>query len=227
MLFAFGAGIVVLAFFLITDGQVRTREDGFMWISIAFSYLVFFVPFFFSVIRQGNFSSKIPSLALVWLGIFIYIPLSIGVIVLLKTAVLPFNAAIIIQAVLIFVFATNVYFGYFANAHTQSVAREEAELREYLSEIKQKAAVLSLTVNALPGGFEKAQATLRRALDDIKYLSPVQGFVGKEAEKAIILSLDSIKSLCVAATEGARPSSFDKDADRLLTLVRERKLLRN
>ena len=69
-------------------------------------------------------------------------------------------------------FSVNVYFGYFANSHVRSVASEEAGLREQLSEIKQKAALLSLAVDQ--GGFEKAQVSLRQALDDIKYLSPVR-----------------------------------------------------
>jgi hypothetical protein len=230
LLFALGAGIVVLAFFLTTgiaDGRALTQADGFMWVSIALSYLTLFVPFFFSVMRKDSFSDKIPSFALVWLGVFIYIPFSIGVIVLLKTAVFSFNAAVIAQTVLIFIFAVNVYFGYFANTHVRAVANEEAGLRDQLSGIKQKAASLSLAVKELPGGCEKAAASLRKALDDIKYLSPVHGEAAKDSEAAILLALDSVRQLCNAIAEGARPSSFEKEAERLLALVRERKLLRN
>ncbi|MDR0639909.1 MAG: hypothetical protein LBG27_13600 [Spirochaetaceae bacterium] len=225
ILFALGAGVVVLAFFLVTDGRAPTQADGFMWVSVALAYLVCSLPFFFSAFRTDRFSDKIPSLALVWLGVFIYVPLSIGIIVLLKTALFSFNAAVIAQAIFVFAFAVNVYFGYFANSHVRSVASEEAGLREQLSEIKQKAALLSLAVDQ--GGFEKAQVSLRQALDDIKYLSPVRGDAAKKSEAAIIMALDSVKQLCDAIAEGAHPSNFERDAERLLTLVRVRKLLRN
>jgi hypothetical protein len=190
-------------------------------------YVVLFLPLFFSAIRVGNFSGKIPSLTVVWWGIFLYLLISFAVIAALRNELVSFNAALIIQAIAVFLLAVSVYMGYFANSHVQGVAREEAALRQYLSEIKTKAALLALPVNALPAEYEKIQKILRQAADDIKYISPVQNNAGTDIETRIISSLDGVKSLCESVAEGGRPASFEADAEKLLRLVKERKLLRN
>jgi hypothetical protein len=227
ILFLFGAGIVFFAFRLNTGGGSLTQNDKFMWISIAVMYIVIFLPFFFSVIKISNFSAKIPSLALVWTGIFTYVPASIVVIVLLRMNIIPFNTTLIIQVILVFLFVLDIYFGYFANFHIQTVAGEEEELRQYLTEIKAKALSLTLIVNRLPSKYERVQKTIKQALDDIKYITPVQKNAGTGTEIEIISVLDSIKMLCETVSEGAYPSSLETDADRLQILVKERKLLRN
>jgi hypothetical protein len=226
-LFFLGGGIILLAFKLFTAGQEPGQNNTFMWVSIGAMYLVVFLPFFFSVIRTGNFSARIPSLTLVWFGIFVYIPASIAVIVLLKTAIISFNTALIVQTVLVFLFALSIYFGYFANYHVQNVTREEAGLLQYLTQIKTKAASLALVMDQLPAEYGQSRNVLKKSLDDIKYITPVQNNAGTEAEIKIISALDSLKLLCETIAEGARPSSFETGINRLQALVKERKLLRN
>jgi hypothetical protein len=227
VLFLLGAGIVFLAFKLNTGRQELSQNDTFMWVSVAVMYLVVFLPFFFSSIRIENFSVKVPSLAMVWTGVCLYVPASVVVIVLLRTQIVSFNAAVIIQAVLVFLFALDVYFGYFANFHTGSVAQEEAALTQHLTEIKSKALSLALAADRLPAEYGKIQKTLKQALDDIKYITPVQNCAGTDTEVKIISTLDSIKMLCEAIDEGTRPSLFESEAGRLQMFVKERKLLRN
>jgi hypothetical protein len=222
-----GAGIVFLAFKLNTGGRELTQNDMFMWISIAVMYIVIFLPFFFSSIRIGNFSAKVPSLTMTWLGAFLYVPASIVVIALLRSGIVSFRAALFIQAVLAFLFALNIYFGYFANFQVGSVARKEAALMHYLAEIKSKALSLSLAAGGLPEEYEKARKNLKQALEDIRYITPVQRNAGTDLEIKIISALDSIKLLCGIIGEGARPLSFESEINRLQMLVKERKLLRN
>jgi hypothetical protein len=227
ILFMFGAAVVFLSFKLTSGGQPLTQSDTFMWISIALMYLVVFLPFFFSAIQIGNFSGKIPSIAMVWTGIFIYIPVSVVVIVLLKTKIISFNTTLIVQAVQVFLFGIDIYFGYFANLHVQAVAREEAGLRQYLAEIKAKALSLAIAIDRIPPRYEKVQKTIKQALDDIKYITPVQNNRGIDTEIKIVSILDSIKMLCDIASEGAYSASLEAEADQLQALVKKRKLLRN
>jgi hypothetical protein len=227
ILFLLGAGIVFLVFKLNTGGQELTQNGRFMWISIAVMYLVIFLPFFFSSVRIGNFSVKIPSLVMVWTGVFLYVPASIVVIVLLRAGIISFNAALIIQAVLVFFFALGIYFGYFANLHIGSVAREEAALMGHLTEIKSKALSLALAADGLPPECGKAQKRLKQALEDIKYITPVQNNAGTDLETGIISALDSIKLLCGTISGGAHSLSFENEVNKLQMLVKERKLLRN
>ncbi|GHV79480.1 hypothetical protein AGMMS49944_12710 [Spirochaetia bacterium] len=225
ILFLVGAGVVVLAFYLTQGGREVTGVDKFTWVSISIMYLVLFTPFFFSSIRLANFSEKIPNMVLSWLGIIVYVIASIIVLVLLKYY-LTLNQAIIIQAILVFLFLLDVYFAYFASAHVASVAREVESKRQYLTEIKSKAASLTLIVGNLPSQYEQVQKLINQVTDDIKYVSPVSGGAGTDAELQIISSLDNVKEYCDIACSGGNPASFESEVKKLQMLVKQRKLLR-
>jgi hypothetical protein len=231
ILFLFGGGIVFLSFHLLTAGRELIRDDYFMWLSIAAMYLTVFLPFFFSAIRIGNVSEKVPSLVMVWSAVFIYVPASIIMIILLNTGVLSFRTALIVQAVLAFLFFLGIYFGYFADFHVQNAAAEEADIRQYLDEIKAKARSLSLYAKGLGAGYEEVQKIVLKAIDDINYISPVRNNAGLDTEIEMLLVMDSLIAVCKTITDGGlaggHVSSPLGDAEKLRMLVQERKLLRN
>lgn len=226
LLFLSGAGIILLAFFLNTGDREINGIDAFFWTSIGLMYLIFFLPFFFSAIDIGNFSGKVPALSLVWSGVILYIAASITVIILLKAAfVISLTVAVIIQAVLLFLFLVDVYFAYFAADHVSAVAVEEAGKQQYLTRIKSKAQVLQLSIEKfLP---ESAQKILKRTLDDIKYLSPVNGGAGGDLEVKILQSLDALSEISGGIHSGGNLAALEPESENLQALVNERKLLRN
>ena len=229
LLFLAGAGIIVLAFFLSKGSRLLSRTDNFVWTSIGLMYLIFFLPFFFSAINISNFSGKIPVLSMVWLGVILYFVASAVVILLLleKSFIsLPLNAAIVIQAILLFLFLITVYFAYFASSHTGKVAAEENTLRQYISDIKSKAQSLSLLADRLPAEEEKAKKTLKQTLEDIKYIYPVNGSAGRDLELKILRSLDMVSQLCGSVLQGAH-TALEPETLNLQMLVSERKTLRN
>jgi hypothetical protein len=226
-LFLFGAGIVLLAFFLFNRGRELSGSDIFTWVSIGVMYLVFFTPFFFSAINIGNFSGKIPSLAIVWLGIFVYIPLSIGIIALLRFFNFSLTAALILQSIALFAFLVVVYFGYFASAHAGNVAAEEADKRQYLTEMKNRVASLALKAGSLSSEHEEVQKLIKRSADEIRYFSPVDRNKSTETDLEILSVIGNLIELCDTASENGHPASFEEKAKKLQTLVKERKLLRN
>ena len=228
LLFLAGAGIIILAFFISKGDRELGRVDAFIWTSIGVMYLVLSLPFFFSAINISNFSGKIPSLSLIWFGIILYIAASVVVIVMLvPVKVISINTAIIIQAILFFVFLIDVYLAYFASVHVSRVASEEEEKRQYISQIKPKAQILSLAVNRLPAEYENARNILKQAFDDIKYIYPVNGGAGDDLELRITQSLNTLTELCGNIQSGAHPAALDTEAENLRMLVKERKLLRN
>jgi hypothetical protein len=249
ILFLLGAGITALALYLFQGTREVTAVDKFTWASVFVMYLFFFTPFFFSSIRIANFSVKIPNMILTWLGIVIYIGASIVVLVLLRTRVAPLNQsavveiiesyldqepryylklsqALVIQAILVFLFLLNLYFAYFASAHVASVAQEVESKRQYLTEIKNKAASLSLTAGSLPSQYEQVQKLIQQVMDDIKYISPVSAGAGTDAELQIISLLDNVREYCDIACSGGSPASFESEVKKLQMLVKQRKLLR-
>ena len=224
LLFFAGAGVIALAFFLKTGGRELTRTDAFFWTSISLMYLIFFFPFFFSAINISNFSGKIPALSLVWFSIFLYIAASITVIILLLTTlVISLTTAVIIQTALLSLFFVNVYFAYIAVDHVRTVAAEEAGEQKYLTQIKSKARVLQLSVEKFQP--ESAKNIIEQALDDIKYIYPVNNGAGSDLELKIFGSLETLSEL--AGSVGVNPAVQQSEAVNLQALVNERKLLRN
>ena len=226
LLFLFGAGIIALAFSLLTQGKEVTVSIAFTWISIAVMYLVFFTPFFFSVIRAGNFSAKIPPLALVWAGITGYILLSIVNIVLLSSG-MAFTKAVVAQCVLLFLFFVDVYFAYFASDHVSGIAAAEREKQQYVNELKAKAQTLLLRVRALPAEYEAAQKQISAAIEDCRYIYPVDKGAGDELELTIIAALRTIEEICGTIEAGGHSPDLEKTAHNLQRCIKERKLLRN
>ena len=227
LLFA-GAGIIILAFFVTRGERELNSTDAFVWVSIGLMYLIFFLPFFFSAINIGNFSGKIPKLVLVWIGILLYTAASITVILLLAVAgVISLNTAIIIQAVLLFLFAVNIFFAYFASSHVISVAAEEAGKQQYINQIKPRAQSLLLSINRLPAEYENAQKILKQAIEDIRFIYPVDGGAGSDLELQILQSLNTISEYCSNIQTGAHTAALKSEAEKLQMLAKERKLLRN
>jgi hypothetical protein len=226
VLFLFGAGIIALAFFLFTQGKEVTESIAFIWISIAAMYLVIFTPFFFSVIRAGNFSAKIPPLALVWTGISGYTLFSIVNIVLLVNGI-PFTAALVAQCALLFLFFVDVYFAYFASDHVSGIAAAEQAKQQYVNELKAKAQTLLLRVKALPAGYEAAQKQISAAIEDCRYIYPVDKGAGDALELTIIAALRTVEEICGTIEAGGHSSDLEKMARGLQMAVRERKMLRN
>jgi hypothetical protein len=226
LLFILGAGIVTAAFFIFTAGRELSRAAVFTWVSLGIMYILFFAPLFFSSLTISNFSGKIPSLAMIWIGIFVYIPASVVVIALLFHGI-SLRTAVVSQLVLLFLFAVNVYFAFLASSHVKRVAGEEMVQRMFLDEVKSAAQTLSLGVNRLPGEYEGAQRTIKAALEDIRYISPVNGGIGDDAELRMIHSLQMLSELCAGISTGSRPATLEAEANNLQMVVKERRLLRN
>ncbi|MDR0568793.1 MAG: hypothetical protein LBG87_06270 [Spirochaetaceae bacterium] len=225
-LFAGGGGIVALSFFLSTAGKIMTAVRGFTWISIAVMYLVFSTPFFFSKIRTSTFSAKIPTFALVWGGIIVYILASIVNIGLISMG-MSLSKGIVAQLGLLFLFGVDVYFAYFASAHAADVTSSENLNLAYLSEMKTKAQEVLIAVKNLPPEYDATQKIIMGAIEECRYLSPVNNNMGDGLEQKITVALRTIEDGCNTIAAGGRPEGWKQVARNLQIFVKERKLLRN
>ncbi|MDR0557939.1 MAG: hypothetical protein LBG43_08770 [Treponema sp.] len=230
----FGGGVTALvtalAFFLNTQGKGLTDAAVFTWLSIGVMYLVFFIPAFFSTI--ANSSGKIPSLPVIWTSVIGYIIASVIVIALLSNAALSLNKAIAGQSALLFFFAVCVFLAFFTSSHARQVGEEEGKKTQFTSGLKARAQLLSLSASGLPARYEAAKTTILQALEEIKYISPVNGFEGFDLEFKIMDSLNEVSDICDSIAAGgtqavSETSVLEKRAKMLQMLVKERKLLRN
>jgi len=149
LLFILGLGIIALAWYLFTKGEKLTDEQLYLWISIAVMYVIFFCPFFFSEIHVKNVSGKIPSLTMVWLGVAVLIAISIGMTICVAFCVVQIRIAIVTECVLVFLFAIDSYFGYFANSHVQNVEQQETQALSLIKQIRSSLDLLSLKAGSL------------------------------------------------------------------------------
>lgn len=217
----------MLAFSLFTRGRELSSKDMFMWISIGIMYLVFFTPFFFSVLPIGTFSRKIPSVVIIWSGIFVYIPASVVVIGLLRFFVISLNVALVVQSIVLFAFLMAVYFGYFASSHAGNVAAEEKNTSRYLTEMKNMAASLALKAGSLSNDYEGIQKLIKQSADDIRYFSPVDQNRSTEIDFRILDVVGNLLEFCDTPAEGGHVVYFEREVKQLQVLIKERKLLRN
>jgi uncharacterized SAM-binding protein YcdF (DUF218 family) len=228
LLFLFGLAILSLACFFITEGKEQKPEDIFIWVSVFLIYLVLFCPFFFSVWGR-TVERKIPSLSLVWGGIFVYTFVSIGLILLLKFSVGLINVkvALVIQSIIVFLFLVNIYFAYFANFHAAKVASGENQQRQYLEQLKDLAASLALKAGSCPEGKEEFQKKIKKAAEDIRYISPVAGGRGTELETRLIDKTRLIGEMWDTLLSGGDSPQIRAEINSLDLLIKERKQLRN
>ena len=228
LIFFAGVGIIILAFFLTKGDRELTGKDAFVWTSIGVMYLIISLPFILSAISVGNFSGKIPSLAIIWwCSIPLYIIASVVIILLLTRNTINLNTAIIVQSILLFLFAISIYLSFFASSHVRRVAEEESYKQQYTNQLKHRAQSLLLSVNKLPAEYEKAQNTLKQVIEEIRYIYPVDGGAGADLEQQIIKSLNILSEYCNNIQGGAHTAALDNEAENLRILVKERKLLRN
>ena len=227
LLFIAGGGVILLAFFLLRGGRELTRYSAFVWISIGVMYLVIALPFFFSVFKASGFSGRIPSRILIWYAIPLYLAASLAIILLISLPIFSLYLAIVAQAVLVFLLFVVIHLAYFSSSHVRNVAAKEGGKLHYIRQIKSKAQALSLSADRLPADYEDAQRTLRRTLEDIKYIYPVNRDAGSDLEQKILRSLDMLSELSDNIQSGAHTVALEREAVNLQMLVKERKLLRN
>ncbi|MDR2841745.1 MAG: hypothetical protein LBV52_00915 [Spirochaetaceae bacterium] len=128
--FLLGAGIIVTIFCITMNGKEISGSDIYVWTSIIFMYIIVFSQFIFSALAIGSFSVTIPSAVMAWTGTLFYTSVSVMLIVFLKAGKVPLNAAIIAQAVLLFLFFLSIFFGYFAGMYIQSIKQNKLEKQE-------------------------------------------------------------------------------------------------
>ena len=223
LLFIFGFGIVVAAFFLV---NYPLPEEGlsvaqkFFWADLFICYFVFFLPFFFSSISHRNIDTKITSTVHIWICVVIFEFVSIILAVLVLKEVCPIKAAVLIELILFFVCGIFVYFGYFAGTHIGSVQAEEAASLSKINELKSAFSMLNLKTDMWSSDLYEQKTKVKKLCDDVKYMSPVDTDQAQAIETKLIIAAN------VIAESTMTPADLDAKIMELTNLVNQRKLMR-
>lgn len=226
-LILFIAGIVILAFAFVMLAplfEYTRAQYAFSCVSVSLLYLASFMPVLLGSLN-GRFAAAAASAAVYFKGLIIYGVITIADIVLAFT-VLPLSAAIVIQAVALFVFFVWLFMALATKSHIESTRRDEEIKKSPVMELRSKAQKLS----ALAAGLDKGNSvrvSSEKIADNMRYLSPGNTKNEHELEHKMLAVLDSIIADSYFFSEGGLPSasleSKFKDFD---ALYRERKNMR-
>ncbi|MCK9171035.1 MAG: hypothetical protein M0P01_11540 [Treponema sp.] len=227
LLFVAGLGVIVLAFFLFNNTTALRDAEWYMWISIVIMYLVFFCPFFLTRIHTENTAEKMPSLTMIWFGVVFFIIVSTAVTVVVVLLLVPVRVAVIVECVLAFLFAINVYFGYFASSHVHYVEQTETQMLSSIKEIRAAMDLLVAKSSALNDGYSAEREKLSCLAEDVKYLSPVQTGSAVDLEQEILEKINVVGDACGMVLDGSDGLELRKQLTALDMLIRQRKLMKN
>lgn len=227
LLFVVGLGIIALAWYLFTGAEQLTQEQEYIWISIAMMYVIFFCPFFFSEINTKNVSGIIPSLTMVWLGVIVLITISIGMTVCVAFHVVQIRIAIVTECVLVFLFAIDSYFGYFANSHVQNVEQQEAQALSLIKQMRSSLDLLVLKSSSLNETYAAEKKQIASLAEDVRYISPVDNAGAVKLEQDILGAITVASAACDSTLAGSAGVDLKKQITALETIIKQRKLLKN
>ncbi|MFA6938315.1 MAG: hypothetical protein WCQ67_08800 [Treponema sp.] len=227
LIFVLGLGIIILAYYLFGSEGEKTDPQKFMWANIVVMYLVFFCPFFFSNVHTDNVDKKTPSLVTVWLGDIIFIIVALGLTIAIMNDVLQIRTAIIIEAILVFLFAIDIYFGYFGNTKIQEVGAHETQMLSAIKDIRSSMELLILKSSSLSSAYDDEKKKIASISEDARYLSPVENTNAVSLEQNMLGKITALSSACDSIASGSDGSDFKTQLSSLDMLMKQRKLLKN
>lgn len=223
LLFLAGFGIIALAYYLLNPeaGEAPLSDiDKFMWINICLCYVVFFVPLFFSSITAKTIDTKITSTVHIWISTLIFVFVDIILIACVKSEKIEMKHALIAEAILFFVLAVFVYYGYFAGTHIGEVQAAEKRSLGKIAELKNAFEMLNLKAGTLSDDLRDQKAKLAKFCDDVRYMSPVDTEQASDLEMKLIIAANVISSSTLT------PQDLDIKIGEMDLLIKQRKLLK-
>src|SRR5574344_1469056 len=110
IVFVLGLVLIILVSLFINIFSKMSNEKAYLWASIAGMYLVLWCPHFINFVPFKNESKKNRSILTVVLGTAIFLLISISISVAVIYKVFQILIAAVVEVVLLFLYALNVYY---------------------------------------------------------------------------------------------------------------------
>ena len=226
ILFIAGLAVIAAAFAVV---NLPLLEEGlsdnkkFFWISLAFSYLVFYIPLFLTPVNVKNVDSKIYPPFTLWLSLLSFAALAIILSILVLCGIMRIKTAVLADVIVLFICAVIAYFPFLAGSHIEKTAERENSLKASLSEIKSSFELLGMKADEWENSSE-TKARIKKLCDDARYISPV------DSEKAFALENEISKKadeLSKTLSDSMEASALNQKVGEIEILVKQRKLLKN
>ncbi len=230
ILFILGLAVIGGAFAL---ANMPLPEEGlsankkFFWGSLAFCYLIFFVPVFLTSINLKNFDKKIHSHFSLWSNFLLFDVVALVFAILVLQNVVKIRLALIVEMILFFFCLIMIYAAYFSGNHIGNVKEKEEKLLGKITEVKSTFEMLGMKADSWTAkidNFSESQTRIKKLCDDVKYISPVDSQAAFSLEEKII---GAASAMVKTDVKNFDMDDFNEKLEDLEFLVKQRKALRN
>ena len=230
ILFIAGLAVIAAAFAVV---NLPLPEEGlsdnkkFFWISLAFSYLVFYIPLFLTPVNVKNVDSKIYPPFTLWLSLLSFAALAIILSILVLCGIMRIKTAVLADVIVLFICAVIAYFPFLAGSHIEKTAERENSLKASLSEMKSSFELLGMKADEWGKNAENSSETkarIKKLCDDARYISPVDSGKAFALENEISKKADELSK---TLSDSMEASALNQKVGEIEILVKQRKLLKN
>lgn len=217
------AGIALIALLgaLVSIGRVLSASIVYVWASIIVMYSSFFCPFILSLIPLKDDTNKKHQLTMVWLGILIFVGLSIGITVCVAFKIFQIGIAVVVECVLAFLLAVDIYVCYFAE-HRQSSEPVDEKALLLIRQIRSSMETLCLKASSLTATYEAEKKQIAAFKDTAQQMNLVDDIAAVKFEQAILTGITAVSSACDTTLAGGDSAELKKQLAALDSVIKQR-----
>ena len=198
LLVLFGELILIISFFHFGN----TKDTDILYLNIVVSSIIYLL-FFRGTISawmgvSSNYENRIGSLGVIWFFVFLYSILAILVMTFSNGHdKASFDNQLIYQSIVFFLLLLGFFLSSRVNEKEKSVSDIDTQNMSYINQIKKIARQINneLTTRGDIDITSNAIYSLKKLIDDIKYLYPNNSLSGKNNETSLINNMNKIIEL--------------------------------
>lgn len=205
-----GELLIVLGFYFITE---TTGRGPVAWLNLAVCMLMFFLdaspPLLFAR-SATEFSTRAPSIGILWLLRIFYTLASISAIFAGWHLAMAFRFQLLAQLAILLVGCVFVLAAMFATEHTGHVESEEGGLLANINALREGMTLLAMQISRLPTLSALAKQA-NRCSDDVRYMTPSKNACAWQLETQV---LEKIRETEAFLTNHSSPGTSEDDLRR-------------
>ena len=222
IVFVLGLVLIILVSLLINQFSKISNEKVYLWASIAGMYLVLWCPHFINFIPVKNESKKNRSILTVVLGTVIFLIISIGITVSVVFNVFQILIAIVVEVVLLFLYALNVYYSYISPTHSTNADEKSKEANSLIMQIKTSIDAMKMKASTLGTEYNSEKDKLNSFVQTISNFTMVDDIAAAKLEQEILQQITLVSSACDKILSGSASKDFDKELAALDKKISQR-----
>lgn len=218
----FGLAVIFASYIMFASTEHMSSKEQYLWINIPIIYLILMLPSLFYTITLGSFDRRIVPVMTTYFTSLMYAIVAVVLIVVVTKMNMPIKVAAMIQLILLFILAIELYIAFFTGSHIAGVATKEKQLLSRIMEIKKRAQILKRECGSIEKLDDKRECM--SIMENLTFLSPANNQEAFSLEVEIIEELNALSSLL---STGYDEKALKAKMSAILSLYNRRKLMIN